>query len=171
MDTFDFKISVNKYYDIWNYTILCIILSLLVLGSWKIIPISPIVLFSAVIIFAIDATVMYFKKIKQKYKTLSVQENLLIIEDNPPIEIDYMKIQSITLKGGSVKGTSWLGVAYSPIAIPNTGQENTIKIITMDGRKIVRNIWCENDADYCRLRSLGSFLKEKEIDIKMKGFG
>jgi len=37
------------------------------------------------------------------------------------------------------------------IAIPDTDQENIIKIITKDRKKIVWNVWCENDADYWRL--------------------
>ena len=45
-----------------------------------------------------------------------------------------------------------------------------IKITTKDGKIIVRNIWCENDADYRRLKSLGGFLEEKGINVKMKGF-
>ena len=51
-----------------------------------------------------------------------------------------------------------------------TGHENTIKLITKNGEKTTKNIWCENDADYRRLKSLGGFLEEKGIDVKMKGF-
>jgi hypothetical protein len=51
-----------------------------------------------------------------------------------------------------------------------TGRENKIKVITKDGETIIKNIWCENDMDYWRLRSLGTFLEKKGVDIKMKGF-
>jgi len=50
------------------------------------------------------------------------------------------------------------------------GHENTIKIITKDGKKIVKNIRIENDADYWRFKSLGDFLKEKGVEVEMKGF-
>ena len=47
---------------------------------------------------------------------------------------------------------------------------NIIEIVTEDGEKMIKNIWCENDIDYRQLKSLGRFLEEKGIDVKMKGF-
>ena len=170
MDALDFKISINKYYDRIHNILYCTLILILVLGSWKIIPIPPFVLFLAVIIFLFWAFFSYFKKMKQKFKILSIKENHLIIENNSPIEIDYMEIQNITLRYTTVKGSSWVGLGRFFITIPDTGQENFIQIITKEGKKIVRNIWCENDADYWRLKSLGSFFEERGIDIKMKGF-
>ena len=168
MDTLDFKISINKYYDRMDSILFYMLMSIALLGLFMIIP--AFILFVGAFIFLVGVLFVYFKKIKQRFKILSVAENQLIIENNPPIEIDYMKIQNITLRGGSVKGTSWLGVMYSLVAMPNTGQDNIIKIITKDGETIVRNVWCENDADYWRLKSLGNFFEEKGIEIKMKGF-
>ena len=168
MNTSDFKISINKYYDIMRNILIYVLISIAVLGLFEIVP--ALTLFLGTFVFIIGSLFLYFKKVKQKYKILSVQENHLTIEENHPIEIDYLKIKSITLKYGGVKGTSWLGVVYSPIAIPNTGQENTIKIITKDGETIVRNVWCEKGSDYWRLISLGNFLKDKGIEVKMKGF-
>ena len=173
MDTLDFKISINKYYDWWNYVILSILLSLLVLGSWKIIPIPPFIGVLGGVIFGITVFTMYFVKIKQKFTILSVTENYLIIESNPLIKIDYINIQNIILRGGAVKSTNWFDFGFgsrSFITIPDTGQENIIKIITKDKKTIVRNVWCENDSDYWRLKSLGDFFTEKGIEVKMKGF-
>ena len=170
MDTLDFKISINKYYDRILIILYCMPIFILVLGSWKIIPIPLFVLFLSVIIFVVGAFSFYFIKIKRKFKILSVKENHLIIENNPPIVIDYTRIQNIILIYITVKGSNWAGFGRSFITIPDTGQENIIKIITKDGKKIVRNIWCEDEADYWRLVSLGDFFKEKGIDVKMKGF-
>ena len=70
-----------------------------------------------------------------------------------------------------MKETSWISQGFrSPIHMPNTGQENIIKITTKEGAKIVRNVWCEKKSDYWRLISLGDFLKEKGIEVKMKNF-
>jgi len=168
MDMLDFKISINKYYDRIDAVIFYILIFFTILLLFEIIPLLIVLLW---LFFCLFGTFFfYFKKIKQKFKILSVKENHLIIGNNPPIGIDYMEIQNITLKYGAVKQTNWLGGVTTLIAIPDTGQENFIKITTKDGKKIVRNIWCENDADYWRLRSLGYFFEKRGIDVKMKGF-
>ena len=142
---------------------------LIVLGLFEIIPVLVLIL--GEFIFLVDTLLMYFKKIKQKFNILSFKENHLTIGNNPLIEIDYMKIQRIILKYRNTKDTSWINVSSRiGIAIPNTGQDNIIKIITQDGEKIVLNVWCENDTDYWRLRSLGTFFEKRGVNIKMKGF-
>ena len=129
MDTLNFKISINKYYDGADYILLYVLVSLVVLGLCGIIPSPSLILILGLFIFVIVFfLLMYFIKVKQKFKILSIKENHLIIENNPSIEIDYTEIQNITLKYASVKETSWLGYIYIPISIPNTGQENIIKI-------------------------------------------
>ena len=78
-------------------------------------------------------------------------------------KINYVDIQKIEIHYRNTKGDQ-------AKILTMTGHENTIKLITKNGEKIAKNIWCENDADYRRLKSLGDFLEEKGIDVKMKGF-
>ena len=179
MDTLDFKISINEHYDRID--------SILLYGLIAIVPLSYIVIFYpafeylmiiiliiiTLVFYLIVPLLIYFKKKKQKFKILNFKEDSLIVENDTITEINYLEIKRITLIYKSTKSDNWgdwIGTVRSFIAIPSTGQDNTIKIIKKNGEKTVINIWCENDADYWRIRSLGSFLKEKGIDIKMKGF-
>ena len=166
---FDFKISINRYYknriDIILFYVIIVVAALTIT---RILHVFIILLFS-IILFCVGI-LMYLKEKRQKFEVLSFFSTYLTIGNNPLAKIDYTKIQSITLSYKYTKSSSWLGGAYSPISIPSTGHENTIKIITENGGKTTKNIWCENDADYRRLKSLGGFLEEKGINVKMKGF-
>ena len=169
MNTFDFKISINRYYKNRIDTILFyVIIVIAILTITRILHVFIILLFS-IILFCVGI-LMYFKERSQKFEVLSFFLQYLTIGNEPLIKIDYTKIRSITLNYKYTKSSSWIGGTYSPISIPSTGHENTIKIITKDGKTIIKNIWCENDIDYQRLKSLGRFLEEKGIDVKMKGF-
>ena len=80
------------------------------------------------------------------------------------LKVSYADIQKITLDYWAQRWDFGFG------RLVWTGHENTIKIITKDGKKIVKNIRIENDADYWRFKSLGDFLKEKGVEVEMKGF-
>ena len=169
MNILDFKISINRYYKKRIDFILCgVITVLVILTLTEILPVFPIILFSIILLGG--GILMYFKEKKQNFEILSFKKNHLIIGNSPPIEVDYMVIQTVILKYYHTKGDGLFSGAFLGPGIPKTGHENTIKITTKDGKKIVKNIWCENEADYWRLKSLGFFLKEQGIEVKMKGF-
>ena len=103
-------------------------------------------------------------------KMLYFKENHLVIENEPTIEIDYIKIQQIILRIDRINEIKWLKELDSLRLTPDTGQGSIIEIITKDGEKIIRNVWCENNSELQRFKSLEFFLQEKGIDVKKKRF-
>jgi hypothetical protein len=86
------------------------------------------------------------------------------ISKEKSIKINYLDIEKIVVH--------YIATRYDVggWVLNMTGRENTIKIITKDGKKITKNIFIENKGDYLKLKSLGDFLKEKGVEVKMKGF-
>jgi hypothetical protein len=165
MDTLDFKISVTKK----NYIVLILLgvfLSVALLTFFEIV--FAFVFITVFIIFFIWNLLIYFKTTMQEPKMLSFKENHLVIENEPSIEIDYMKIQKIILRFDIINEKKWLKDIDSLSLTPSTGQESLIEIITKDGEKIKRNVWCEDDANHQRFKSLKFFLQEKGVDVKTK---
>jgi len=103
----------------------------------------------------------YFRK---KIDVITFTPLWIEIGKETPFKINYSDIQKVAIIYWFQKKD------FDFSLLPATGHENTIKIITKDGKRIVKNIRIENNADYWRFRSLGDFLKEKGVEVEMKGF-
>jgi len=114
--------------------------------------------------------VVFWQKEKKKEKDLiTFGDTKIIIESKTICTIDYKDIKKISLSFRSTTSKNWfsLRLIFRP---PNFGDSNTLKIEKKDSQVIKKDIWCEVDADYWRLKRIGKFLKEKGVDVKMKGF-
>ena len=158
-----FKISVNRYY---YHEIRIILLFLIV-----VIIVSALTdLFLLLIISGVLSSILLIIEVflsrgknQKKFDIITFGMTYMEIGKEIPTRIENINIQKIILHYRFTKGDQ-------AKVRTMTGQENTIKIISTDGETITKNIWCENDSDYWRLKSLGSFLEDKGIDVKMKGF-
>ena len=158
-----FKISVNRYYFCEMEIVLWFLVAVIMVSGLT-------DLFLLLIIFGLLSTILLIIIVlssmterQKRFNIITFNPTWIEIGRETSIRIENTDIQKILLHYRFTKGDK------AKIRTM-TGQENTIKIITKDGKKIVRNIWCENDSDYWRLRSLGSFFKERGVKVKMKGF-
>ena len=69
----------------------------------------------------------------------------------------------------TIKGDNLLDGPRSLFLALSKGKENEIIIITSKG-KIALNIFLKHDYDYIQLKHLYHFLKEKDVNVKAKGF-
>ena len=162
-DNISFKISASRYYCREIEAVISF-LAILIFVS---IPTNSLLLLIilgilSTILLVINAFLPSTKK-QKRFNIITFNPTWVEIDKEIPAKINYVDIQKIVVYYHSTKGDQ-------AKVMTMTGRENTIKIITKDGEKIVKNIWCENETDYWRLRSLRNFLKEKDVDIKMKGF-
>ena len=149
----------DPFYQFLIFSLFCnIILAVLELF------ILIMVLFLVVVIFSI----FYWCKMrKETFFPLIFDEFTIAIyiEDGTCEKIQYKEIHNITLKFIGVKGD---------VSFPKGGQINgkdNVVIIETENEKIEKNIICENDQDYMRLKLLVKFLKNKGININARGFG
>ncbi len=103
-------------------------------------------------------------KKKKEHLMLFSERSVELKENESSQQIAFENIEQIDIRFSSIKGDMTLR------KLPSSGKFNKIKIKTTDNKTIVRWIWLKTDTDYIRLKVLGRFLKEKEINIKMRGF-
>jgi len=105
---------------------------------------------------------LHIREFFRKFDTIIFRPQLIEIGVEKPTKINYTDIQKIVVEFWAQR---W---EYAFPFWIRTGHENTIKIITKDGKKIIKNIRIENNVDYRRFKSLRSFLAEKGVEVKMK---
>ncbi len=110
----------------------------------------------------------YKKKVEREYSNLSIKlidDTLKIETNNGEIIVDKSNIRFILIKFDNIEGTD-TGIRSF---IPSTGDKNIIKLLINDNL-ISYRILLSNNSDYFRLKLLGKFLQDKDIDVRMKGF-
>ena len=162
-DNISFKISVSRYYHHEVGVVL------LFFGTMMIVSILTN-LFLLLIILGILSTILLvtdvlvsMTKNQKRFDIITFTPTRIEISKETSIEISYIDIQKVVIYYSSTKGDQ-------AKVRTMTGRDNTIKIITKEGEKIIKNIWSENEADYWRLKSLVFFLKERGVKVKMWRF-
>ena len=158
-----FKISVNRYYDreieiVLVFLVVVIIVSVFT-NLFLLLIISSIL---STVLLIINALMSVMKR-QKKFDIITFNPTWIEIGAKTIIRIENVDIKKIVIHYRNTKGDR-------AKVRTMTGRENTIKIFTTDGETIIKNIWCENDSDYWRLKLLGDFFKDKGIEVKMKGF-
>jgi len=159
-DTISFKMLIGRYYTN-ELSIVGLFLYVLIVLLVFFAPANLLLIIWPIAAYLFASQIIEFFR---KYDTITFAPLLIEIGKESLVKVGYASIQKITL---NYYGEKW-DYVY-PIGF-KIGHENTIKIITKDGRKIVKNIRIENNVDYRRFKSLGCFLEEKGIEVKMKGF-
>ena len=166
-DNISFKISVSRHYHQETEVVLLFLAAVIFVSIFT-------NLFLLLIISGILSTILLvinafapMRKSQKRFVFITFKPTWIEIGKEISIKINYIDIQKVIqqviLHYSNTKGEQ-------AKVMTMTGRDNTIKIITKNGEKITKNIWCENDTDYRRLKSLGNFLEEKGINVKMKGF-
>ena len=157
------KISTNRYYFHEIEIFLLLLVTVIIVSSLTDLFLLLVISGLLSTILLIISVLLPTTKKQKKNSIITFNPTWIEISSEISIRIENVDIRKIILHYRYTKGDS-------AKVRTMTGHENTIKIITMNGEKITKNIWCENDIDYQRLKSLGKFLEEKRIDVKMKGF-
>ena len=163
-----FKMSVIRHYDAELAIInrLCLAILILTIFFAYIFPRVVYVLFFLLpLLLTILNITLHIRAHFGKTDIITFSSMSIEIGKETPEKIDYTDIQKIIVNYRGVKGdmASWI--------IKMSGCENTVKIITKDGKKITKNIFCIDEKwDYWKILSLEDFLKAKGVEVEMKGF-
>ena len=112
----------------------------------------------------------YTRKYKTKYSDVFfvlTSDYIKIINDGNERLLNKTDVGEVVIKFKSKKGDN---ISWRAWYIPSTGHKNIINFLNKTGNISTHKILCLTDADYWRLKSLGFFLKEQGIEVKMKGF-
>ena len=158
-----FKILTNRYY--YNEMEIVLLFLVIVIVVSALTDLLLLLIISSLLstILLIINVLLPITKRQKKIDIITFNPTWVEISKETSIRIENTDIQKILLHYRFTKGDQ-------AKVRTMTGQENIIKIVAKNGKTITKNIWCENDADYWRLRSLGSFLEEQGVEVKMKGF-
>jgi len=111
--------------------------------------------------------IVYHKITKYEYYEVVIFTDSTIVFQNNTIE--YADVIQMKLLFHTIKGDNLLDGPRSLFLALSKGKENEIIIITSKG-KIALNIFLKHDYDYIQLKHLYHFLKEKDVNVKAKGF-
>ena len=164
-DTISMKIGASRYYN--TEIAIAWVLSIAILtvsgffASEKFIIMYFLLVIAPILLFSL---ILQMKDYLGKSGTMTFSSTRIEISRKTSVNINYIDIQKIAVRFTGAKGD------FGSLVRNKTGRENTIKIITKDGKKTIKHIWCLDKWDYWQMLLLEDFLKEKGVEIEMKGF-